>query len=249
MNHNEEEGLGDRAINAAAKLAVSSQFGEYETLEVSVDSDPSRLVTGELDSVQISGQGLVMQQDLRMEKLEIETGKISVNPMLAAFGNIQLEEATEAQVFVVLNEQDINEAFDSDYIQEKLHSFPITVEGKSLTLDVQKVDFTLPGEGKVQLNVTVLFRETGEVRHVEFTAVPEVQAHGKGALLKQVQYLDGNEISPEMTRELIKKSEYLLNISNFDFSSGMSVQLEDLKVESGQIHIQAQAHIEEIPRA
>ncbi|MCT7963045.1 DUF2993 domain-containing protein [Laspinema sp. D1] len=243
----EEESLQDRAINAAAKLAISSQFDEFQTLDVSVHSESANLMKGELEAVEISGEGMVMKQELRMEKLDIKTGKISVNPLLAAIGNIKLEEPTEATVAVVLNEQDINGAFDSDYIQEKLHSFPVTVDGKPLTLDAHQVDFSLPGEGKIRLSIAVLFRETGETRQVEFTAIPKVQADGTGARLEEIEYLDGNELSPEMTAELLKKCEYLLNISNFELSSGMSVRLRGLRIVPGQIHLEAQAYIEEIP--
>ncbi len=245
----EEKGLHDRAINAAAKLAISSQLNEFQELDVLVHSDPGKLMTGELESVQISGEGIVMKQELRMEKLDIKTSKISVNPLLAAIGNIQLQETAQAQVSVVLNEQDINGAFDSAYIQEKLDSFAIKVDGQSLTVEAQKVNFSLPGEGKVQLNVEVLLRETGEIRQVQFTAIPEVQGDGTGVRLEQVEYLDGNELSPEMTAALLEKAEFLLNISNFELSSGMSVRLRGLKVDVGQIYLDAQAIIEEIPRA
>lgn len=244
----EEEGLQDRAINAAAKLAISSLIDNFNTLDVSVDSDPSKLVHGELETVEISGEGMVMNQELRMEKLDIKTGKISVKPLLAAIGNIQLEEPTTAKVAVLLNEQDINEAFDSDYIQEKLQGFPVTVNGKPLTMDAHQVDFSLPGEGKVKLSIGILFRETGETRQVEFTAIPKVQADGNGVRLQDIEYLYGHKISPEMTNELLNKSESLLDISNFELSSGMSVRLQGLKIVPGQVHLDAQAYIEEIPR-
>ena len=244
----EEESLQDRAINATAKLVISSLVDDFQNLDVSVHSESSNLVKGELEAVEISGKGMVMKQELRMEKLDIKTGKISVNPLLAAIGNIQLEEPTEATVAVILNEQDIDGAFDSDYIQEKLQGFPVTVNGNPLTVDAHHVDFSLPGDDKVRLRVGVSFRETGETRQVEFTAIPKVQPDGTGVLLQNIEYLNGNEISPEMTQELLNKSESLLNISNFELSSGMSVRLRGLKIIPGQVHIDAQAYIEEIPR-
>jgi hypothetical protein len=243
-----EESLQDRAVNATAKLAISSQFDDFQTLDVSVHSESANLVKGELEAVEISVEGMVMKEELRMEKLDIKTGKISVNPLLAAIGNIQLEEPTEATVGVILNEQDINGAFDSDYIQEKLQNFPVTVDRKPLTLDAHQVNFSLPGEGKVKLSIGVLFRESAETHQVEFTAIPKVQADGTGVRLQEIEYLDGNEISPEMTAELVKKTESLLNISNFELSSGMSVRLRGLRIVPGQVHLDGQADIEEMPR-
>ncbi|WP_404789742.1 DUF2993 domain-containing protein [Altericista sp. CCNU0014] len=63
--------VGERALNKMAEVAISSQLDEVENIDIAISTDPVKLVQGKVDSVAISGQGLVMKQDLRMETLEV----------------------------------------------------------------------------------------------------------------------------------------------------------------------------------
>ena len=82
--------LGEQALSKAAEVALSTQLDEVENLDVDIRTDPLKLVQGQLDSVKIEGEGLVMQKDLRAEELHIQTGNIGINPLSAAFGKIEL---------------------------------------------------------------------------------------------------------------------------------------------------------------
>ena len=66
----QQAGLHEQALNKAAELGIASQLDEVEQLRVAVQADPFKLVTGEVDGVAIVGEGLVMNQDLRVERLE-----------------------------------------------------------------------------------------------------------------------------------------------------------------------------------
>jgi hypothetical protein len=163
-----------------------------------------------VESVTIEGEGLVMQGDLRMEELEMEMTNIDINPLSAAFGKIELNKPTQASTRVVLTEADINRAFNSEYVGSMLQNQQVQVNGQPMTIDTKKVDFRLPGEGKVALNTTVFLGETGETKQVSFTAVPRVSADGQNVSLEDVQYTEGEELSPELTKALLDKASELL---------------------------------------
>ncbi|MCF4969747.1 LmeA family phospholipid-binding protein, partial [Nostoc sp. CMAA1605] len=63
----EGSGIGEQALNKAAEIGLSSQLDEVENLDVNIKTDPLKLIQGEVESVNIAGEGLVMQKDLRME--------------------------------------------------------------------------------------------------------------------------------------------------------------------------------------
>ncbi|MBD0364394.1 MAG: LmeA family phospholipid-binding protein, partial [Coleofasciculus sp. C3-bin4] len=65
--------IGEQALSKAAEVALSSQLDEAESLEVDIRTDPLKLIQGELDSVKIQGEGLVMQKDLRAQELQVRT--------------------------------------------------------------------------------------------------------------------------------------------------------------------------------
>jgi len=243
---NNDSSLGQQALNKAAEIGLSSQLDQADKLEVDVAADPLSLVQGKVESVTIEGEGLVMQGDLRMEELEMEMTNIDINPLSAAFGKIELNKPTQASTRVVLTEADINRAFNSEYVGSMLQNQQVQVNGQPMTINTKKVDFRLPGEGKVALNTTVFLGETGETKQVSFTAVPRVSANGQNVSLEDVQYTEGEELSAELTKALLDKASELLNLSNFDLE-GMSLRIKQLNAEAGKLTVLAEAHVEKIP--
>lgn len=242
------DNLGQQALNKAAEMGLASQLDEVDKLEVDVQTDPLKLLQGQVDKVTVEGEGLVMQKDLRMDELEMQMNSIAINPLSAAFGKIELTKPTDASVRAVLIEEDINRAFNSEYVGTMLKAQELHVNGQLMTVDTQQVDFKLPGEGKVALSANVILRETGETKVVSFTAMPRASADGQSISLAQVQYADGEEISPELTEALLKKASEILNLRNFDLE-GMTLRIQKLDVEAGKITLFADAYVEKIPAA
>ncbi|MEH2004192.1 LmeA family phospholipid-binding protein [Nostoc sp.] len=239
-------GLGEQALNKAAEIGLSSQLDEVESLDVNIKTDPLKLVQGEVDSVTIEGEGMVMQKDLRMEEFEMQMTNVAINPLSVAFGKIELTKPTEANAQVVLTEADINRAFNSEYVRSQLQSQQIHINGKLTSIEPQHVEFRLPGDGKVAINATIKLVETGENQQVAFSAVPQISANGKTVSLENVEYGESDEISPELTKALVEQTSELLNLSNFDLE-GITFQVNQLKVEVGKLTLQAEAYVEQIP--
>lgn len=242
----EQQGLGEQALNKVAEMGITSQLDEVENLDVDIQTDPFKLMQGQVDNVTIEGEGLVMQGDLRVEELDMHMSGVSINPLSAAFGKLELTKPTDASTHVVLLESDINRAFNSEFVRSKLQNQQVHVNGQLMTIDPQQVDFRLPGEGKVALKATILLHETGENNQVAFTAVPQVSGNGQTVTLENVQYGEGEELSPELTKALVDQTSELLNLSNFDLE-GMTLKINTLKAEVGKLTLEAEAHVEQIP--
>lgn len=244
----DNQGLGEQALNKAAEIGLSSQLDEVENLDVDVKTDPLKLLGGEVDSVKIKGEGLVMQKDLRVEELQMQMGSVAINPLSVAFGKIELTKPTKGSTRVVLIEEDINRAFNSEYVRSQLQSQKIHVNGQLMTIVPQQVDFRLPGNSKVAISASILLRETNETHQVAFSAVPKVGANGQTVSLENVEYGDTKEISPDLTKALIDATSEILNLSNFDLE-GMTLRVKQLQVETGKLIMQAEAYVEQIPSA
>jgi hypothetical protein len=240
--------FGEQALSKAVEIGLSTQLDEVENLEVDIRTDPGKLLQGELESVKIEGQGLVMQKDLRAEELEVKTNSIAINPLSAAFGKIELTRPTEADAHVVLAEQDMERAFNSEYIHDKLQNLDVNVNGQAMTIDTRQVQFRLPGDGKIALNAEIILNKTGETKQVSFTTVPRMSAGGEQVSLDEVQYAEGQEVSPELTAALLERAGELLNLRNFELE-GMSLRLKGLDVQKGKLTLQANAYVEKFPNA
>ena len=235
------------ALNKAVEIGLSSQLDEVEELDVKMKTDPLQLVQGKVDAVEIAGKGLVMQGDLRVEELDMQVSSVAINPLSVAFGKIELTQPTEGITNVVLTEADINRAFNSDYVRNQLQNQQLHINGQATTIKPQQVDFRLPGQGKVELSATVLLGDR-ETRQVAFTAVPCVSSNGKNISLDNVQYGEGQQISPELTKALVEQTSQILDLSNFDLK-GISLKIKHLEADAGKLTLQAEAYVEQIPSA
>lgn len=242
------EDLGEQALSKAAEIALSTQLDEVEKLDVDIRTDPLKLVQGQLDTVKIEGEGLVMQKDLRAAELQVQTGNISINPLSAAFGKIELTRPTVADALVVLTAQDIQRAFNSKFIHDKLQNLEVNIDGQRVKIDTRKVDFRLPEQNKIALDTEILIKQTGETQQISFTATPRISARGEQIELEDVQYAQGKEVSPEFTAALLASARELLDLRNFELE-GMSFQIKNLDVQQGKLTLQAQADVQQFPEA
>lgn len=239
-------GLGEQALNKIAEVALSTQLDEVERLEVQVKTDPGKLAQGELESITINGDGLVMQDDLRMENMEMQISAIAVNPLQALMGNIKLTQPAEGKARVVLTEADINRAFNSESLSGQMRNLKAQVDGKPMMVDTQRVDCQLLADGKVAIEVQILVQQTGETRTVSFTTKPCVSTGEGGVSLEDVQYAQGKELSPELTGVLMNKASEILNLRNFEME-GISLRIHQLEVEAGKLILYAEASVTQFP--
>lgn len=224
-------GLGEQAINRIAEKALASQLDEAEKLQVDVKIDPNNLAKGEVDSLTIEGEGLVTQQDLRMEELEMHINSIAVNPLSALFGKIKLTKPTEGTARIVLTDTDITHALNSE-----------------AGSNIPQVECSLQADGKLALSAEIVLPETGEKRQVFFTAMPSISTKGNGVVFQNVQYTKGTELSPEITAALVEKVSKILNLHSFELE-GLSLSIQQLDVEAGQLTIFATAVVTQLPNA
>lgn len=238
--------LDDQAISKVAELGIKSQLDEVENLDVAIDIDPLKLLTGALNSVSIAGAGMVMKQDLRIEQMEFNTGAVAVNPMSLALGKIELTHPTEAVAIVTLTEFDINRAFGSEFVRGKMQALEVQVNGETAAVDMQKVSFGLPGAGKVLFSTEVVLQNSQERKSVAFTAVPKVSPDKHQIVLEDIEYLDNQELSPEFTEAMLSQAKQLLDLRNFEIGE-MTLQIKRLAALKGKLILESEAIVNQFP--
>ena len=240
----EKAGLGEQALNKIAEMALSSQLEEAERLEVQVKTDPSKLAHGEVEAIAIEAEGLVIQPDLSVEKLYLKINSVTVKPLSALFGKIELTKPSEGTARIIISEENLNRAFNSESFHEQLQQRQVFVEDKKIKIDAQKIKCELLADGKIVINAELLVGDR-KAQSVTFTAIPQIDADGQGIVLQNVQYPQGKE-SPELTAALVAQVSEVLNLSNFELE-GMSLRIQQLNVTAGKLMLQAAAKIEQFP--
>jgi LmeA-like phospholipid-binding len=240
-------GLGENTLSKVAEMGISSQLDQAEDIDVDIRTTPGKLLQGKLDSVEISGKGLVMKQDLRVETLGISIDQVAINPLRAVIGHIELTRPTNADAEILLTEDDLNRAFSSDFIQKKFCGIEMEIEGQMVIVDVHKATIHLPGDNEFVLNAEFLLREKGELKKLSATAIPEIQENGYKISL-HILSAEGQGLEEAPVTHIFDQLTDLLDLRNFHIP-GMSLQFRKLDAQEGRLLINAKTHIEQIPPA
>ncbi|MBR8827257.1 MAG: DUF2993 domain-containing protein [Gomphosphaeria aponina SAG 52.96 = DSM 107014] len=240
------DGLGEKTLNKIAELALSSQLKQSEKLTVEVKTDPNLLAKGMLESLAINGTGLVMQKNQRLQEMQIILKSIAVNPLKALMGNIQLRRPSQGTACIVLNEADIESAIAVETLRKQIRNYKIYLDGQKVTVDIEKVNFRLLADGKVDIKARFRIWETGQMREVCLTITPRVCATGRGVIIEDVKCSKGEELSPLLTNALIEEAKKILNLSSFQMD-GISLLINKLVIQEGKLTLQAAAGITRFP--
>ena len=239
------ENLGEQALNKIAKLALSSQLEDADSLQVQVKTDPEKLARGELESLLIEGEGLVVETDLRLQVLEIAMKAIAVSPLKALRGKIELTQPSQGSARIVLTESDLNCALNSPDLRAKINVLDTYLSTGDIKLTVPQKKCQLREDGTVAVEAIVQLQPSGETKEVAFTTTPNASG-SKGVVLEDIQYEPGKELSEDLTQAFLDKAEKMLDLRNFE-KQGLALRINHLNIEAGKITLLAAADITEFP--
>jgi hypothetical protein len=237
--------LGSKALNKVAEIGIANQLQDVENIDVDIRTDPGKLIQGKVDSVTISGQGLTTKQDLRMDTIEVSIDRVSINPLSAVFGNIELTHPTDAEAQIILTEADINRAFGSDYMQHKLQGLKMEMDGHPVVIDVTEAKLDLPGDNKFVITSCFSIRGEAELKKMSATAIPHIDEQGNRISL-EILAAEGQGLSLVLVMAIFEQLAALLDLRNFTIP-GMSLQLRQLDAQAGRLVIHAKTQIDRLP--
>ena len=240
------ENLGEQALNKVAELALSSQLEDRERLEVKIDTAPEKLASGELESLLIEGEGLVIETDLRVQALEIATKAIAIDPLKALTGSIELIQPTEGTARLVLTETDLNCALNSADLRAKIDVLDTYLSTEQVKLTVPRKRCRFREDGVIAVEALVELQPSGETREVAFTTTPKIAPGGSSVVLEDIKYEPGKEVSEDLTLAFLDKAKKMLDLRNFE-KQGLALRIHHLSIEAGQITLLAKADITQFP--
>lgn len=241
----DEQRLEEQALNMAAEMGLSSQLDTAEEIDIDVQTDLLKIIMGHADSVAIAGQGLVVQEDIRVQEMQLQTDGISVDPLSAILGQIKLNQAVNATARIVLTEQDINRALSSQYILSRAQNLELNVDGKPVKLGMQQMELYLPDGDKMVFKGKTVIHEIDKTQQVGFTSTFRPRNTKQPVLVESFQCLDGQSISLEVAVALMEKIKELVNSPYIEVEQ-MTFRILDMEVKAGSITLQIDAQIKQL---
>ncbi|MBW4621806.1 MAG: DUF2993 domain-containing protein [Cyanosarcina radialis HA8281-LM2] len=117
---------GERLLNTVANKTIRHLFTTSEAVEVAVRCYPSsKLLQGSIDSFKMSGRGLVIRRDFRVEEMSFETDAVSIDFSSALQGQLRLKQSTQAIAQVMLSEDDLNRSFQAELVKKRLQNLSL----------------------------------------------------------------------------------------------------------------------------
>ncbi|MGB7086819.1 MAG: DUF2993 domain-containing protein [Phormidesmis sp.] len=235
--------IGEQSISSALEALITSQLDQVDELHIEVHTDPLKLTQGQLDSLSVKGEGLVVQNSLRTAELRLETDAVDISMMKMAAGQFALDEPADAKARIVLMPTDIQAAFNSDYIKQKMRGQKVKLDsGEQVTTDASNVVFTIPEADRIAVEADVMLIEKVESHHIAFSAEPRLVSNGHGIALEDIRCDEATNDMPALTQSLIDSTQELLDLRSFELGD-MSLQLTQLDVKPDKLVFQATATI------
>jgi hypothetical protein len=233
---------GDRVVSKAVTAAISALFKQTEKLEAIVKAEPvAKLFQGSVDGFDFLGQGLLMHSGMRVQSMEFYVQAVSIDFGAIFRGQVKLKQPTQANMRIVLTEEDINASFNTPFLIEKLQTFQFQGE----LLNFEKTRFDILDNGALKLRSQVRVGSASESKTIGFTAQVEVRDRRKIQFVN-VEYGDDLD-DPTLSQALVEHLNTLLDFDQFALE-GMQLRVDQLRVRNQQLTMYGVAKITDFPK-
>lgn len=241
------DNIGEKTINKIAEMAFKSQIKNADHLTVQVKTNPQKLAQGVLESLDIDGSGLIMQRDLRLEKMKITLNNIAVSPFKALMGNVQLTQPSKGNASIVLNEKDIESALNIDNLNHYVQKYEILHHSQPVKVKFFRVDCRILRDGRIAIKAKLKILDTNSSESVCLIIKPRICTMGKNLLMDEVECTQGTQFSPILIKAILDESLKVLNLDRLSVD-GISLKINHVSTEDGKLSFLAIAGITHLPK-
>lgn len=241
----DEPRLEEQLVSQVVQAGLSSQLDQAETVKVDVRTDLLKAVQGQVDSVAVTGQGMVVQ-DVRLETIEMRTDRVDLNLVSILLGKPELNHPINATAQVVLTEADVNRAVNAEAIATKLPPLKLNVEGELVTVMLQHpMVVKLLDAGRMNLDGEAVLHGFETTRKVRFSTTICL-CSDQPLLLESFQCRPGEGLSLNLVIALMKKFKELLELPYIELD-GIAIRITKLDVEAGKMTVYTEARVHQLP--
>ncbi|MBE9210116.1 DUF2993 domain-containing protein [Nostoc sp. LEGE 06077] len=242
----EERRLEEEFISQEAERRLSNQLDEAEQINVDVQTDLFKIVQGQADGVSLSGQGLVIKENIRVQEIKLQTDSIAVNPFSAIFGQIELNAPVTAIARIVMTESDINQALNSDFVQNYAKNYALNVEGEIISFELENMQLSLPGNNKIEFQGLIQIKEKANNHQLGFTARFKPRTYANPIILESFNCHQGEGVRLEIVLALMQKVKELVNLTYLTWEE-TKFKIIDMEIKQHNLIVLIETQMQQIP--
>jgi LmeA-like phospholipid-binding len=239
------QNVEEKVVSKAVEATLGVVFDDVEDIDIDIQTDFLKLFQGQVDSVAVEGQGLSMQ-GVRVSEVQMQTDSISVNPLNAVFGKVQLDKPVNANARLVFTEDDLNRALTSNFVKSKIQGFDLSVNGEVVSFKPQVIRIELPSPNKLKIVGKILLQERGATRPLTFQAVARHRTDSSPIILESFVCAEDEGVSLELATALMQKIRELTQLPYLQIE-GLAFRVKKMQVEKGKMTLLVQVHLRKMP--
>lgn len=241
-----EQNLEGTVVSKAIETTVEFAFDNVEEIDIDIQTDLFKLLTGQVDGVGVEGQGLEIQ-GVRIQELQLQTDTISVNPLNAVFGKVQFDKPVNANARLVFTEDDLNNAMTSNIVRSFLEKgLTLNLNGEDVSFKPQLIRIHLPEANKIKVVGKILVEQRDVERPLTFQSTIRPRTETRPIILESFVCAENEGISLDFATALIKKLKELTEAPYLEMD-GTVFRVKKMEVEKGMMTLIAQVHLRKIP--
>jgi hypothetical protein len=245
---------GEQMLNTVLSKTIRHLFTQSESVDVAVRCYPSsKLLQGSIDSLKMSGQGLVIRRQFRAEEMSFETDAIALDFGSLLKGQINLKQPTQAIAKVVLTQTDINNSFKAELVRKRLENLSVPALDElsgGQPISFTDVQVTLQPNNRIRLFAKANLSEHGIVP-ISMSSTLAVERRRR--VLFQDPKFEPDDI-PESLRGISQTlstafAEILNNMVDLDRFNldGVTMRINRLEAQGKRLIFSGYAQIERVP--
>lgn len=240
----ENSQIAESTISKVAEVVFSSQIDNAESLDIRVKVDTDRIISGQVDEIYVDSTDLSVSPNISMTSLDIQLNEVQVNPWKAVLGNAELSQPTSGYTEIILGEGDIARVLSSQKILEELRDRREIAGTSTQELEIADLSCQLSEKGQLTVTGKGVRSQAGDSIPISFETSLKFDA-GR-IILKELNLDTTDELSEQLTRFAVEKTEAFLNLQYFTLE-GVMVTVERLEFMAGQMKFCARVDVEQIP--
>ncbi|WGV24028.1 LmeA family phospholipid-binding protein [Halotia branconii] len=241
----DKQRLEEQLISQEAERRVSDQVDEAEQIDIDVQTDLLQVLRGHSDGVSVAGKGLVLKENIRIQEIKLQTDSISINPLSAIFGQVELNEPVNAIARVVMTQADINCALNSEFARSLSQKFQLDVDGESVSFELQNIQLFLTSDRKIEFQVKVLIKESNNTQSLDVEGIVIPRTNSQPIKIESIKCNPESGLSIELIAAFLQKLKELVKLPYFTWED-IAFSVKQMEIQQENITIILEANVQQL---
>lgn len=239
--------LGKKIVDKVTETAIASQVKSAQDIKVEIDSQPSQLATGKVESVAISCDKVVAFGDLSLEQIDIASEAFSVDLLAVILGDISLVQPGNFQVEIVFTEADCDRLLNSGYVKTLLQNLTLEIPQQPISFYLKQAHCQLKAQGIVDLEAELVLKSV-KTSQTRFQIQLQFAQNGTQMKFLAGKYLDDPQVDLQQTVAILNKVKDLIYRRTLD-TKDLSADILSIAVSPGQLIVGLNAQVKRLPNS